>query len=144
MRVSYKGMSRTVASYKAYEKHYSEWKRKGYHMEKKLSYKEYKHDVYDRGIKFGLKNIAREAASNARSWRKSEINRVIKNLLESDKDKKTDQDEKINMIDMKFSKKEIEKAKKNILRQYSKKELFHTLAGIDYADREYAGAVIYG
>lgn len=138
MRISYKGMTRGVASYRAYEKHYNEWEKKGYHMEKKLSYKEYRRDVYDRGIKFGLKNIAREAASNARSWRKSEINKVIKNLLESDQDKK------INMIDIKVSKKEIEKAKKNILGQYSKKELFHILAGIDYSDREYAGAVIYG
>ena len=100
MRISYKGMKREVASYRAYEKHYREWEKKGYHMEKKLSYKEYKHDVYDRGVKFGLKNIAREAASHARSWRKSEINRIIKNLLEADKDKKSDQDKKINMIVM--------------------------------------------
>ena len=83
MRVSYKGMSRAVASYKAYEKHYNEWKHKGYHMEGKLSYKEYRRDVYERGKKFGLKNIAREAASNARSWRKSEVNKIVDRLYKN-------------------------------------------------------------
>ena len=138
MRVSYKGMSRAVSSYKAYEKHYNEWKQKGYHMERKLSYKEYRHDVSDRGLKFGLKNIAREAASNARSWRKSEIKKIVDRLNKEDKKR----DGKFD-ISYKISKKELITAKKEILK-YSKKELFHILAGIDYSFREYAEGVIYG
>ena len=138
MRVSYKGMSRAAASYKAYEKHYNEWKHKGYHMEGKLSYKEYRRDVYERGIKFGLKNIAREAASNARSWRKSEVNKIVDRLYKKYKE----EDEKFD-ISFKISKKEILNAKKKILK-YSRKELFKTLAGTNYEYKEEAEAVIYG
>ena len=138
MRVSYKGMSREVASYKAYEKHYNEWKHKGYHMEGKLSYKEYRRDVYERGIKFGLKNIAREAASNARSWRKSEVNKIVDRLYKNYKI----EDEKFD-ISIKISKKEILNVKNKILK-YSRKELFQTLAGTNYEYREEAKAIMYG
>ena len=130
MRVSYKGMSRAVASYKSYEKHYNEWKHKGYHMEGKLSYKEYRRDVYERGIKFGLKNIAREAASNARSWRKSEVNKIVDRLYKNYKI----EDEKFD-ISIKISKKEILNVKNKILK-YSRKELFQILAGTNYEYKE--------
>lgn len=115
-------------SYDAYVRMYNEWQNKGYYMDTKLNYSEYKEIVFEPARKMGMPNIARTTASSSRAWSYSKVREIVNNL-----------EGYVDIVD-KEAKKELIKTIKGA----SRKDLFNELAGTDFVNREEAERVIYG
>lgn len=117
--------SRARKSYEAFKRNITVWKSKGYHIEadaELLTFAQYKR-IYRNARMAGKKNIARELASAARSWTKSELKSIEQRLEEFDDD-------------FDFNKKEI-------LKNYSRAKLFNMLIDNGYSYKE-ADRIFYG
>lgn len=117
--------SRARKSYEAFKRNITVWKSKGYHIEadaELLTFAQYRR-IYSNAQKAGKKNIARELASAARSWTKSELKSIEQKLEEFDDD-------------FDFNKKEI-------LKNYSRAKLFNMLIDNGYSYKE-ADRIFYG
>lgn len=121
--------SRARKSYEAFKRNITVWKSKGYHIEadaELLTFAQYKR-IYRNARRAGKKNIARELASAARSWTKSELKSIEQKLENYTPDFRLKFD---------FNKKEI-------LKEYSRAKLFNMLIDNGYSYKE-ADRIFYG